>query len=185
MTRLGSRGRPTGLASPAKANTGNAKQTSMSGHLISTGWQGAPASPAALGLGGSNGVSAREMRSPRACRVGPPPQGQEQPGKHAGDQQAAGGARRYPGRLPLACCWDLVSRCCSLEESCEGSSPLRRPGKETDGQTVVNAAAATVVIKGRCNWPRSQAGAGPASQGLWGRGERRGAGNSMCYSCLR
>lgn len=75
-TGLGSRGRPTGLASSAKANTGNARQTSTSGHLICSGWQGAP--PPQLGqrgsTGGGEGAAAwalRGMRCPRAVLAGP------------------------------------------------------------------------------------------------------------------
>lgn len=75
----------------------------------------------------------------RPVLVGPPPRGQEEPGKHTGDQQAARGVRRYPGRRPPACCWDPVSHSCSFKESCEGSPPPQHPGKETDGQTVVSA----------------------------------------------
>lgn len=136
LTQLGSTGQPTGLASPAKANTGNARETSMSRHLIFSGWQGALA------------FSSSAVRS-RALVPGDAPSPslsfwalspwQKKQGKRTGDQQAVRGARRCPGRRPLGCCWNPVSGPCSFEESCKGSSPLRRPRKESDGQTVVNA----------------------------------------------
>lgn len=126
LTWLRSRGQPTGLASLAKANTGNAKQTSTSGHLICSGWQGEPASP-------SNSVSVQGMLSRQACP----------PGLHP----RAGGARQTHRRpagskrsrvltwtAATGCCWDPVSRSCSFE-NCKGSTPLRSRGKETDGQT--------------------------------------------------
>lgn len=67
--------------------------------------------------------------------------GRRSRGEHSRDQQAARGARRYPGRRPPACCWDPVSRSCFLEESSQGSFPPGLPRK--DGQTFV---AATVVF---------------------------------------
>lgn len=146
-TGLGSRGRPTGLASSAKANTGNAKQTSTSGYLICSGWQGAlppQLGPwAALAAGreqwppcsGDAQSRGRPHRPSAAALL-------EEPGKHSGGQQAARGARRYPGRRPPGCCWDPVSCSRSSEESCKGSAPPPSPRKEPGGQTVVNAAAA-------------------------------------------
>lgn len=144
-TGLGSRGLPTGLASSAKANTGNAKQTSTSGHLICSGWQGAP--PPQLGprgqhrrRGGSGGLgcsgdalSPRRPRRPSAAAAG-----QEEPGKHSGGQPAARGARRYPGRRPPACCWDPVSRSCSSERRAARGQPLRQaPGRSLVGRRLL------------------------------------------------
>ena len=86
-------------------------------------------------LGGSNGVSARG----RAVLLWALHPAWRSRGEHIRGQQAARGARRYPGRRPAACCWDPVSRSCFLEESCDASR--RTPQEEPDEQTVVNAAA--------------------------------------------
>lgn len=99
---LGQQGSP--LASPAKANTGNAKETSVSGHLIYSGWLGAPTFLSSAV--GRPGICAQTLHRP-----GPVPQ--ENTGKQSGDQQAAKGVRRRPGRRPPCCCQDPVSRPCT------------------------------------------------------------------------
>lgn len=142
-TGLGSRGRPTGLASSAKANTGNAKQTSASGHLICSGWQRAPPPQlgpwAALAVGreqwppcsGDAQSPGRPCRPSAAARL-------EEPGKHSGGQQAARGARRYPGWRPLGCCWDPVSRSRSSERRAARGQPLRQaPGRSLVGRQLL------------------------------------------------
>lgn len=98
---LGQQGSP--LASPAKANTGNARDLSVR-------------TPHLLWLARSSHflkLSCRQAWHLCSGTAPPGPVPQENTGKQSGDQQAAKGVRRSPGWRPPCCCQDPVSRPCT------------------------------------------------------------------------
>lgn len=111
-TGLGSRGRPTGLASSAKANTGNAKQTSTSGHLIALAGRERllPRS-----TGGSPGGREGAVASMRRGGSTPWP---EEPGKHS-----AGSTRSQA--LPWTAATGLLLGSSFPAHAPRSSAPLR------------------------------------------------------------
>lgn len=89
------------------------------------------AQPLAAPAGRTDVTAAQDAQSP-ACPWGLQPHGRRGRAANPGDQQAARGARRYPGRRPPGCCWDPVSS--SFEESREGSSLHDAPGRRLTGR---------------------------------------------------